>query len=485
MSHYPYKAPDAAMRAALSQPSPWSSCSYYEAQSEASGYNAGKGEEARSVTLPSLTEDGKSQASLARAQTEPVGDKSQTDSGPGNKRAAPRKTFFKPTAAMTGPSAPACLTKFGDWCQEKYGNMVRVFRLLDKAANMKLSKVEFKMGLTHLMYKQDLDKLWQIFDRDQTGWVSFLHFAAEDAVVLSYFKHWADSKFGSSEDLFRALDTQKDGKLTVPEFCKGLKRLGFQTADNTDFTLRTLFELIDDAGDVDSKKSITVKEMAFLDRWECPEYMWCQPDYDAKVPFLKATIERFRNNPLLAWRKALDTDGSMRVSYYEFIKAYKSMSSRKLVPEMSSKHLPALFRALDRCCCGWLSLRDFDEATYNSLVAFSKWATESFGKVSLSCKALAGPEDGDKVKFQFFKKGVKAGLGLNKDEAWRLFEGLSLESKKGGTIKPDELFFLDRWDFKAEIEEEMAWDRMMTDIESQLLGDQKFHEIYQDKADVS
>jgi len=392
------------------------------------------------------------------------------------------KSFVKAKSVMASISSATCLAHFVDWCHEKYGHMVRVFRMLDKAGNMKLNKMEFKMGLTNLMYRQDLDRLWNIFDRDQTGWVSFLHFCAEDAIVLAHFKHWADTKYGSSAELFRTLDTSRDGKLSFAEFSKGLKKLGFTTHINA--CLRTLFDLIDDAGDESSKRTISATEIAFLDRWDCPEYLWAEADAEAKAQFLKAITSRFHNNPLLAWRKALDTDSSMRVSYYEFLKAYKTMANRHLVPEPSSAmSVPALFRALDKSNTGWLSLRDFDETTYHSLITFSTWASESFGKVSLCCKRLAGPEDGDKVNFQFFRRAVKDGLGLEKDQAWKLFEGLSLESKKGGTIKPDELFFLDRWDFKAELEEELAWEKMMNDLSQELQGD-KFKEDADGQASV-
>lgn len=480
--HYPFKRPGAAMRAALYPNSTWSSCSQHS-----TGY-VNNAEEQALTTLPSLSEgkDGQVQEDDDQYGKQPslgTQSSSMTKSGSfhhskswGRRRRSsansqPRKSFFKKKTAMA--SSSAVLAQFVDWCHEKYGHLVRVFLMLDKSRTMKLSKVEFKMGLHGLNYKHNLDHLWQLLDRDQSGWVSFLHFAAEDAVVLAHFKHWADTKFGSVAAAFKALDSSRDGKLSYSEFSNGLKRLGFTTFVNT--CLRTLFDLIDDPGDETSKRCITVEEIAFLDVWECPEYLWSAPDHAAKEKFLESIITRYHKNPLLAWRKALDTDSSMRVSYYEFLKAYRLMSQNSLLP--ASNSVPELFRALDISNTGWLSLRDFDEPTYHSLIRFSKWATEAFGKVHLLCKNLAGAEDEGKVKFKIFRKVMKEALGLDNDEAWKLFEGLSMESKKSGAIAPDELFFLDRWDYKAEYEEELAWEKMMTDIGKELHGEPAISEI--------
>jgi len=470
--HYPFNA----SRATLS------------ASSSCEGLHLGQDADvpaANAITLPSLSENrmvvgGAHRGSVLDKNGRQIGgsyqvrtslkqdgqDGQDLTKGSANKRQSVR-TFAKVErkSVMRDLAGATCLGHFIDWCHEKHGHMVRVFRILDKSGNMKLSKNEFTTGLNQLMYKIDVPRLWEIFDRDQSGSVSFLHFAAEDAIVLAHFKHWADVQFGSSAGVFRALDTSRDGKLSFMEFTKGIRRLGFDDHVNT--CVRRLFELVDEGGD-ERKRSISADEMAFLDKWECPEYLWVEPDFEAKEIFINATIARFHHNPLLAWRKALDKDSSMRVGYEEFKSAIKLMSQKKVFKTDLSKNVSTLFRALDGSNTGWLSLRDFHEPTYQSLITFSTWAKAEFGKVSLCCKAMAGPEDEDQLSFKSFRKVIKPSLGLDNDEAWKLFEGLSLESKKDGTIKPDELFFLDRWHFEAELEEELAWEKMMTDLHKEL-----------------
>jgi Ca2+-binding EF-hand superfamily protein len=332
---------------------------------------------------------------------------------------------------------------------------------------MRLSKQEFTKGLSQIMYPgRDLAVLWNTLDRDQSGWVSFLHFATEDALALAHFKRWVDLNFGSAAALFKLLDTSRDGRLSFREFEQGLTKLGLQ--GHAKVCVKSLFDLIDDAGDEFSMRKITVDELAFLDRWECPEYMWVEPDFDAKESFLKSVIARYRSNPLLAWRKALDTDSSMRVSYYEFIDAFKKLSQKGIFPNSITRSAPGLFRALDGCKTGWLSLRDFDLGTYEQLKTFTAWTRAEFGKVSQCCKSLSGPDGNGLVHFKPFRRAVQDPLGLSQDEVRNLFEGLSLETKGEGTIKPDELFFLDRWDYDAEREEEEAWLRMVSEVEASL-----------------
>jgi hypothetical protein len=208
--------------------------------------------------------------------------------------------------------------------------------------------------------------------------------------------------------------------------------------------------------------------MTLADNWECPEHLFVAPDVEAAKQFVELVVARYKHNPLLAWRKALDTDSSMRVSYYEFIKAFKTLSQKGILPA-NIKDVPALFRALDRCHTGWLSLRDFDEGIYERLIRFSTWAKGEYGKVSLCCKPLAGEDGGDRARFRPFAKAVKRGIHINQDQAWQLFEGLSLESNKSeATIKPDELFFLDKWNPAADQEEEEAWERMMIEGSAQI-----------------
>jgi hypothetical protein len=267
------------------------------------------------------------------------------------------------------------------------------------------------------------------------------------------------------------LDTSRDGKLKFNEFKSKLKSLGFTT--NVNACLRTLFDLIDDAGDESSKRSITAEEMSFLDKWECPDYLWSEPDFDAKEPFLRLVVQRYNGNPLLAWRIALDHDSSMRVSYYEFMEAYKNLVNKSVFLPNLATCVPSLFRAFNKSNTGWISLKDFDQPMYERLAAFTVWAKGAFGKVSLMCKALMDGEDCNRVTFRHFWQAMKEHLGMAKDEAWLLFEGLSMESRRSGTIRPDELFFLDKWDFLIDAEEEVAWENMMKDVETQLKGGSK------------
>lgn len=379
---------------------------------------------------------------------------------------APAKRRYQVQSIMANLPHAGALKHFMMWIEAQHSHVVRIWRILDQDGNMRLSKQEFTRGLHALHYRGDYNSLWSLLDRDHSGWVSFIHFAAEPAIILAHFKKWLDDGYGGARAAFCAFDKSRDGTLTFNEFAQALKTEGFEEQYN--INARTLFDLIDDAehGEHQGNRRVSLKEFTFLDRWECPEYLWAEPDEAAATEFRRVLGSRHRRNMLLAWRKTLDQDSSMRVSYHEFTLSCKNLA-RSGVPLVGGiQNIAALFRAMDENASGWLSLREFDMTAYTLLTAFCDWVKREHGKPSQSIKTLAS--DSESLAWKEFKKAVQDGLGFSKDEALFLFEGLSMESKQG-TIVPTELVFLDKWDFKAELEEELAWDEMVKMQKRQLV----------------
>mmetsp|Transcript_27110 Transcript_27110/g.47907 ORF Transcript_27110/g.47907 Transcript_27110/m.47907 type:complete len:238 (-) Transcript_27110:95-808(-) len=86
--------------------------------------------------------------------------------------------------------------------------------------------------------------------------------------LLTSFKEWADSNFGSVRHCFKALDSDRSGSVTYPELkraCHKMKWLG---------NVRMLFDCLDlDSGDrrnrdvATGKRAISLEEISFLDTW--------------------------------------------------------------------------------------------------------------------------------------------------------------------------------------------------------------------------
>eukprot|EP00927_Polykrikos_kofoidii_P079737 TRINITY_DN76557_c0_g1_i1.p1 TRINITY_DN76557_c0_g1~~TRINITY_DN76557_c0_g1_i1.p1 ORF type:complete len:604 (+),score=104.50 TRINITY_DN76557_c0_g1_i1:330-2141(+) len=340
------------------------------------------------------------------------------------------------------------------WCESKRMNLVSLWRKLDRDGTMNLYKREFVLNLKNLNYPNDLELLWQCIDRDHTGIVSFLEFAPEDALDLARLKVWATDLWGGIGNMFEVMDFDRNGKVTFAEFAETCMREGLPGKLNE--SLKTLFLLLDsDNLTALSKNVITKDELKFLDVWVVPPYLYAKPDFDAMHAFKRALSKLHQGNPFLAWRKSIDRDGSMRVSYEEFIIACKALT-RTGTPEATPPDgRDGLFCAFDEDRSGWFSFFDWDADSYRYLSAFTMWAREEFGKPSAFVR---GSEKNlnEGVSMNVFAKCTKE-VSMDRSKLWMLFEGLSKGKPK---IFTNDLVFLDSWDPEKEAQEELAWEEM-------------------------
>eukprot|EP00928_Gymnodinium_smaydae_P034183 TRINITY_DN24293_c0_g2_i2.p1 TRINITY_DN24293_c0_g2~~TRINITY_DN24293_c0_g2_i2.p1 ORF type:complete len:488 (+),score=79.53 TRINITY_DN24293_c0_g2_i2:248-1711(+) len=265
---------------------------------------------------------------------------------------------------------------FNRWCLENYGYFIRVWRLLDPAGNMSLRRSDFLKGLKSLGFQGDLKKLWLEFDKENTGVISLFQFAPESAAQLAQFKHWIEIKFGSFQDAFRALDLNKSGKLTPEEVEIGCRQ--HDILQRLEPAMKTFFNLMMSPQTAQAVRGgILVTEIAFLDAWKPPDYLWQVPAKPEDLQLFRSTIlAKYLGNPLIAWRKLLDRGDLyyMKTSYSEFIGACKQLVAAKEV--LPSCEFSELYCALDRQRRGYLLLVDWDERCYDILTRFTTWNLE-------------------------------------------------------------------------------------------------------------
>merc|ERR1719210_3030381 len=110
-------------------------------------------------------------------------------------------------------------------------------------------------------------------------------------------------------------------------------------------------------------------------------------------------------NPLLAWRKDLDKDSSMRVNFNEFVVACGRLGRSGAV-ENPAVDLVSLYCALDQNRSGWFTLHDWDQQTFHLLLQFRHWAKNKCGKVVQFIRSL---EDNSKtgINSQIFRQGTR------------------------------------------------------------------------------
>merc|ERR1712232_738146 len=218
---------------------------------------------------------------------------------------------------------------FIEWCDKVHSNAVVVWRKLDRDQSMNLHKREFLLGLKALKYDGNADYIFNLLDRDKTGMVSFLEFVPEIALELARFRHWAVETFGSIDQMFIAMDNDGSGTVTFSEFAAGCHRrnLPAQLKDS----LEAVFQVVDTDHTPGSAGTITAAEIHFLSTWKPPAYLFVEPDVVAAEHFKAILVERCYGNPGVSWRRHLDKDGNMRVSYEEFIIQCRALARDRII----------------------------------------------------------------------------------------------------------------------------------------------------------
>lgn len=411
-------------------------------------------------------------------------------------------------AASGSASASQDLQKFMKWCKKNFGSLSACWRSIDESGNMTISRNEFFKKMVELRYKGNVKSLWEMLDRDHSNTISFLHFDPESAMMLAVLKRWATEQYGSVEKLCEAVDVNRTGKVTFKAFHHYCKTRGLEEEK----PVHTIFKMcgnqsvnkihrnVQRSGE---EQTITLSSLTFLDRWECPEYLWIAPDEEGLNLWRGKLMSKYKGNGIIAWRKVLDADESMRVNWLEFKTACKHFKEEIDVP--------GVWRALDGNLSGWLSLREFDPQGYELLAKFKNFAQSKFGTCqnliqsmdtkgageisraafkatlkragvfnpvledlppekypddSQSPKSTTEQEDQeDKVserrksyKLQKSQRRLSA-LEVEEEDIDHVFSGLDIDGS--GLIRPHEVRFLDRWDIARELAEEAVWERLM------------------------
>lgn len=397
-------------------------------------------------------------------------------------------------------------SQFTKWCTRKFGSIVRFWRMIDTDGNMTISRTEFFSQLAAMKYPGDTKELWRLLDRDHSNSLSFLHFDPESALMIANFKRSANAMFGSITTLCQTIDADHSGKLSFSEFIEGCKKYNLDDVRGSLWCIFKMFGLCTESGD----PSINVKDIAFLDTWECPEYLLVQPDFEGLERFKGFLVRRHRGNPIRAWRRDLDVDGSMRVNWLEF----KQACSKVQHQTHEKVNIGGVWRAFDQNLSGWLSLGEFDSTSHEVLVRFKRMAEQEAGTVSNYVEQMDNKKGGDVPKSVFTRSVKKSKVfyqyasmtnaevaeepieigsdeedeknmqelgekNLKKQElrtmikhkrrstlyereeelAEMLFQGLDIDST--GILNPTKVRWLDRWNVDEEEAEEEAWQKML------------------------
>lgn len=331
---------------------------------------------------------------------------------------------------------------FFKWAHKRFGSLPRCWRMLDDDCNMRITRTEFlKMTRKH-EFTGDARAVFKIMDRDGTDHVTFFHFDPVGALELAELQRWAKEKFGGIQAAFKALDQDRNGQLTKKEFVAAAKSHNMPNPH----AAKTLFLILD----TDNSHSLSQKEVSVIDLWRYPPWLTAVPDHDGAKAFKEYLLKKYSNNPIRAWRKALDKQSCMRVSWDAF-EAYCRQSAC-----MPKQHLPSIWRSLDDNMSGWLSLSEFWPQAAVLLKKFVSYCKQFYGSVY---KAFIEIDDNGNGRLSHSEFNVVAvACKFDEAESEMLFAGLDMGSD--GRVEAEEVTFLDKWYVERENKEEELWQNM-------------------------
>lgn len=146
-----------------------------------------------------------------------------------------------------------------------YERPLRAWRnLLDLDNSNHVSWTEFSRACDVLKFHGNRGGAWCALDADYSGAISMDEFDLPSAQLLASFKEWSEKNFGSVELAFKTLDPSGVGTITYQDLKRACHRLRWQG------DVKQLYECLDcdDRAKEFGTKTMSLKEVGFLDTWE-------------------------------------------------------------------------------------------------------------------------------------------------------------------------------------------------------------------------
>jgi len=248
-------------------------------------------------------------------------------------------------------------------------------------------------------------------------------------LILEYFN-------GSIPDAFHFFDDDRSGCIHKKEFVTKCRVIDYNGP------AAHLFDLLDRDGFGNVYKS----NMAFLETWQTEPYFFSSPDYGAVTLFKEALLEAFGSPLFKAWRKALDTDASMRLSWGEFAKACQSLA-RPGVPKTEAE-MASVWRALDEDCSGFITICEFDASCSRVLKDFKHHVDKEFSSAVAAYRTADINRDDKITCVELHRLLHRSERFRNVEDVKALFDTLDVDGLR--RIREQDIAFLDRW--------ELAWE---------------------------
>eukprot|EP00930_Biecheleria_cincta_P042379 TRINITY_DN29156_c0_g1_i1.p1 TRINITY_DN29156_c0_g1~~TRINITY_DN29156_c0_g1_i1.p1 ORF type:complete len:803 (+),score=151.56 TRINITY_DN29156_c0_g1_i1:87-2495(+) len=142
---------------------------------------------------------------------------------------------------------------------QRYSNVLKAWRqFMDRDGDNHVNWVEFVQICKHFGYRGDIAGAWRAFDSDLSGYITLQEFDSEVSQTLLEFRSWCHEEFGNCKAAFSVFDGEGSNSLSFQKFRGACKVYGFGG------NIRRVFDCCDQS----HSKSLSSKDIAFLDDWE-------------------------------------------------------------------------------------------------------------------------------------------------------------------------------------------------------------------------
>mmetsp|Transcript_82656 Transcript_82656/g.267576 ORF Transcript_82656/g.267576 Transcript_82656/m.267576 type:complete len:834 (+) Transcript_82656:224-2725(+) len=144
---------------------------------------------------------------------------------------------------------------------QKFKRPLTAWRRMDQDDSNSASWDEFVRICDDMDFQGNRGGAWRYLDRDTSGAITLWEWHQESAQLLSTFKDFLDSNFGSVKLAFDRIDTDNSGSVTFSELNRACKRRDYKG------NVKVIFKCLDVCV-LPGFRSLSYKDVSFLDSWE-------------------------------------------------------------------------------------------------------------------------------------------------------------------------------------------------------------------------
>jgi Ca2+-binding EF-hand superfamily protein len=349
------------------------------------------------------------------------------------------------------------LAIFHDFLLTKFDTIILAWRkVFDTSGDGFVSYKEFVLAMASFTdYPDDVEKLWQLLDDDNSRMITLDEFHKESGSLLKKFKTWCESN-GGVADAFNKIDAQKKSFIAFADWSPALESRGFGQSERwSPDEITQNCNILHRSFDLDNRGFVTIEDVIFLEenylsrravqnsadvqqaanlrdmRFRLRERSMIASAH-ACVSF-RSMLKKLFGNLIRGWRN-LDRDGSWSLTRTELFQACKRRGW--------SGDVRALWRGLDELEDGVVRMENLDPDTSEVIARFLRFCLlqggthEVFTRMDKSGKG--------KVKYEQFRS-VLLKMRYKKSEAYlgHLFRCLDIMDL--GYLNHASFAYFDTW----------------------------------------